>query len=79
MADIYIKSASIQPNPAETGQTFLISVEIRDCYTALADGDGSFIADGDGALIQVPDGVLVLADGDGVFVVDADGAFIETE
>lgn len=52
MADIYIKSASLQPNPVDAGSSFLISVEIRDRYTVLADGDGALIADADGAYIE---------------------------
>ncbi|HJB15188.1 MAG TPA: hypothetical protein IAA05_03990 [Candidatus Blautia excrementipullorum] len=78
-ADIYIAGASLTPNPVNTGQQYLISVEIRDRYAVLADGDGSLIADGDGALIQVPEGVLVIADADNIPIADNDGAMIETD
>ena len=78
-ADIYIASASLTPNPVNAGQQFLISVEIGDRYTVLADDDGSLIADNDGALIQVPEGTLVLADADNTPIADSDGVIIETD
>lgn len=78
-ADIYVKSVLMQPNPVNTGQQYLISVEIGNRYTVLADGDGSLIADGNGALIQVPEGALILADTDNIPIADADGALMETD
>lgn len=78
-ADIFIAGASLTPNPVNAGQQFLISVEIGNRYTVLADDDGSLIADGDGALIQVPEGTLVLADADNTPIADEGGEIIETD
>lgn len=53
IANIFIKSVEIRPNPVYTGTAFTVSVEIGDCLTALADEDGAFLVDGDEAIIEM--------------------------
>lgn len=78
-ANIYIKAASIDPNPVGTGQRFLLSVDIRDCYTVLVDDDNVPLADADGALLEVSTGAIALADSDGIPLMDDDGKILETD